>query len=70
MQTNIPLSRAPIVTTRSRLDSTSRAIATLFAGHTSVPVEVNLYDENARESDTVAIWRDGSTDEATSFWRA
>jgi uncharacterized protein YcbK (DUF882 family) len=42
------------------------AIATLFAGHTSAPIEVRLYDENDHQSGTVAIWRDGSTDEATT----
>lgn len=42
------------------------AIATLFAGHTVAPVSVSLYDENDHQKGTVAIWRDGSTDEATA----
>jgi uncharacterized protein YcbK (DUF882 family) len=42
------------------------AIASMVAGHTATPVEVNLYDENERRSGRVAIFRDGSTDEATS----
>lgn len=42
------------------------AIAALFAGHTAAPVEVDLYDENDHQRGRVAIWRDGSTDDATT----
>jgi uncharacterized protein YcbK (DUF882 family) len=43
----------------------AQAVATMFAGETAGPVEVNFYDENAHQAGTVAIWRDGSTDDAT-----
>ena len=38
----------------------------MFAGEASAPVPVSLYDENDHQKGTVAIWRDGSTDEATT----
>ena len=45
----------------------AEAVATLFAGHATVaPVPVDLYDENDHQKGAVAIWRDGSTDEATT----
>lgn len=44
----------------------AEAVATMFAGNTSAPVPVSLYDENDHQKGVVAIWRDGSTDEATS----
>ena len=40
------------------------SIATLFAANASGPIEVKLYDENDHQNATVALWRDGSTDEA------
>jgi uncharacterized protein YcbK (DUF882 family) len=43
------------------------AVATLFATYAASPVEVDLYDENDHQSGKVAIWRDGSTDEDTSY---
>jgi uncharacterized protein YcbK (DUF882 family) len=42
------------------------AVATLFAGDASAPIPVSLYDENEHQKGTVAIWRDGSTDEPTT----
>lgn len=44
----------------------AEAVATLFAGHMSSPVPVDLYDENDHQRGLVAVWRDGSTDEATT----
>jgi uncharacterized protein YcbK (DUF882 family) len=44
----------------------AEAIAALFAGHAAAPVQVSLYDENDHQQGTVAIWRDGSTDAATT----
>ena len=41
------------------------AVATLIAGERATPVAVSLYDENDHQQGTVAIWRDGSTDDAT-----
>jgi uncharacterized protein YcbK (DUF882 family) len=43
----------------------AEAVATLFAGNTAAPVEVNLYDENDHQRGRIAIWRDGAVDEAT-----
>src|SRR5688500_4610014 len=42
------------------------AMAAMFAGHTAAPIEVDLYDENDKQKGRVAIWRDGSTDTATT----
>jgi uncharacterized protein YcbK (DUF882 family) len=44
----------------------AEAFATAIAGHVAAPVQVELYDENEHQRGTVAIWRDGSTDEATT----
>jgi uncharacterized protein YcbK (DUF882 family) len=44
----------------------AEAVATLFAGNAAAPVAVDLYDENDHQKGLVAIWRDGSTDEATT----
>lgn len=44
----------------------AEAVATMFAGNTSAPVPVSLYDENDHQQGVVAIWRDGSTDDATT----
>jgi uncharacterized protein YcbK (DUF882 family) len=44
----------------------AEAMATLFAGHVGAPIPVDLYDENDHQKGVVAIWRDGSTDEATT----
>jgi uncharacterized protein YcbK (DUF882 family) len=44
----------------------AQAVATMFAGDAGAPVPVSLYDENDHQKGTVAIWRDGSTDEATT----
>jgi uncharacterized protein YcbK (DUF882 family) len=44
----------------------AEAAATLFAGELAAPVEVNFYDENDHQAGTVAIWRDGATDEDTT----
>jgi uncharacterized protein YcbK (DUF882 family) len=37
----------------------------MFASDTAGPVEVSFYDENDHQAGTLAIWRDGTTDEAT-----
>lgn len=44
----------------------AEAVATLIAGNASAPIPVDLYDENDHQKGLVAIWRDGSTDEATT----
>ena len=43
----------------------AEAVATLFAGHTSGPIEVDFYDENEHQRGRVAIWRDGAVDDET-----
>lgn len=43
------------------------AVATLFAGNTSAPVPIHFYDENDHQEGTVAVWRDGATDELTTI---
>ena len=43
----------------------TQAVATLVAGQAAQPVEVTLYDENDHQTGTLAIWRDGATDDAT-----
>jgi uncharacterized protein YcbK (DUF882 family) len=43
----------------------AEAVATLFATKTAGPVEVSLYDENDHQKGRIAIWRDGSVDDAT-----
>ena len=43
----------------------AEALTTMVAGNAAMPVEVSLYDENEHQTGTVAIWRDGATDEAT-----
>lgn len=43
----------------------TEAIATMFAAQTAGPIEVSFYDENDHQAGTVAIWRDGSIDDAT-----
>ncbi len=43
--------------------------ATMFAGDTAGPVEVNFFDENAHQSHTLALWRDGATDDVTQVKR-
>jgi uncharacterized protein YcbK (DUF882 family) len=40
--------------------------ATLVSTHFASPIEVHFYDENDHQEGHVAIWRDGSTDEATA----
>ncbi|MDB4956905.1 MAG: LysM-repeat protein [Myxococcales bacterium] len=44
----------------------TEAVAMMVAGHTATPVEVSLYDENEYQVGTMAVWRDGSTDEPTT----
>jgi uncharacterized protein YcbK (DUF882 family) len=44
----------------------AEAVATLIAGELAAPVEVTFYDENEHQSGTVAVWRDGSTDDTTT----
>ncbi len=44
----------------------AEAVATLVVGSAAGPVAVDLYDENDHQRGLVAIWRDGSTDEATT----
>ena len=44
----------------------AETVATLIAANTAAPIPVDLYDENDHQKGTVAIWRDGSTDEATT----
>jgi uncharacterized protein YcbK (DUF882 family) len=39
--------------------------ATLVASHYASPIEVHFYDENEHQDGHLAIWRDGTTDEAT-----
>lgn len=42
------------------------AVATLVVGDLAAPVEVSFYDENEHQAGTVAIWRDGATDDDTN----
>jgi uncharacterized protein YcbK (DUF882 family) len=44
----------------------TEAVASLIGGYTAAPIEVDLYDENDHQKGRVAIWRDGSTDTATT----
>src|SRR4051812_35333655 len=44
----------------------SSAVAMVVAGHTASPVEISLYDENEHQAGTIAVWRDGATDDQTS----
>jgi uncharacterized protein YcbK (DUF882 family) len=39
--------------------------ATLVATHFTSPIAVHLYDENEHQEGTLAVWRDGTTDDAT-----
>jgi uncharacterized protein YcbK (DUF882 family) len=43
----------------------TEALTSMIAGNAAMPVEISLYDENDHQSGTVAIWRDGATDDAT-----
>ena len=44
----------------------SSQVAMVVAGNAVSPVEVKLYDETEYQAGTIAIWRDGSMDEATT----
>jgi len=44
----------------------AEALTTMVAGNAAMPVEVSLYDENEHQSGTIAIWRDGATDDETT----
>jgi uncharacterized protein YcbK (DUF882 family) len=44
----------------------AESVAMVFAGEVGSPVEVTLYDENDHQAGALAIWRDGSTDQATA----
>jgi uncharacterized protein YcbK (DUF882 family) len=44
----------------------AEAVATMYAGETAGPVEVSFFDENAHQDYNIAIWRDGTTDDATT----
>ncbi len=43
----------------------TETVATMFAARTAGPVAVSFYDENEHQAATIAIWRDGSLDDAT-----
>src|SRR5580704_3944676 len=43
-----------------------QAVATVVSVDAASPIAVSLYDENDHQQGTIAIWRDGSTDAATS----
>jgi len=43
----------------------SEMIATVLTTEVAAPVAVTLFDENDHQQGTIAIWRDGSTDDAT-----
>ena len=43
----------------------AHSVAVMMAGQAAAPVEINLYDENDHQTGTVAIWRDGGTDDGT-----
>ena len=43
----------------------AESVAMVFAGEAASPVAVTLYDENEHQAATLAIWRDGSTDQDT-----
>ena len=38
----------------------------VLAGNAAQPIEVSFYDENDHQAGTVAIWRDGATDDDTA----
>ena len=40
-------------------------MAVMVATNATAPVELTLYDENDHQTGTIAIWRDGATDDAT-----
>lgn len=44
----------------------AESVAMVFAAHGAGPIEVTFYDENEHQAGELAIWRDGSTDEATA----
>ena len=44
----------------------AEAVAEVFAAKVASPIELTLYDENDHQAGTVAIWRDGSTDQETA----
>ena len=60
------MARAGWTAAASPVPLPASAVATMFAGDASAPVPVSLYDENDHQKGTVAIWRDGSTDEPTT----
>src|SRR5437773_967913 len=41
----------------------AEAVAVMLAGDAGAPIAVTLYDENDHQTGTVALWRDGATDE-------
>jgi uncharacterized protein YcbK (DUF882 family) len=41
-------------------------VATVLSAEVTAPVSVSLYDENDHQKGTIAVWRDGSTDAATT----
>ena len=42
----------------------AQLVATVMTSDSMAPIEVSLYDENDHQTGTVAIWRDGDTDDA------
>ncbi|HEY3805709.1 MAG TPA: DUF882 domain-containing protein [Kofleriaceae bacterium] len=44
----------------------AQSVATVVAVDSAAPIAVSLFDENEHQHGTIAIWRDGSTDAATS----
>jgi uncharacterized protein YcbK (DUF882 family) len=40
-------------------------VATVMSAEVAAPIEVSLYDENDHQTGNLAIWRDGSVDDAT-----
>src|SRR3954470_129223 len=41
-------------------------VATVLENEVTAPIAVSLFDENEHQSGTLAIWRDGATDAATT----
>jgi uncharacterized protein YcbK (DUF882 family) len=60
------MAMAGIAAAGSPVPVPAQAVAVMVAGQAASPVEVNLYDENEHQTGTIAVWRDGATDDATT----
>ncbi len=60
------MAMASVAAAGSPVPVPTQAVAVMMAGEAAAPVQVNLYDENEHQTGTIAIWRDGATDDETS----